>query len=126
MANLCVVGSHTVNGVAALHTELVKSDLFNDFYQMRPKKFVNMTNGVTPRRWLRACNKELSAFYDRLLGTDDWVLNMDLLKALNSRAEDPAVLYEFMKIKRNNKLRLVNWVRDHCKIEVDPDSLFDI
>jgi starch phosphorylase len=66
--------------VAAIHSELLKKTLFKDFVAMRPKKFVNKTNGVTTRRWLRSCNKELSAFYDKLLGTDTWTLNMDLLK----------------------------------------------
>jgi starch phosphorylase len=125
MANLSVIGSHMVNGVAAIHSELVKG-MFADFYQMRPKKFINKTNGVTPRRWLKACNRELSDFYDRLLGTDEWILDMSMLKKLEDKAEDPAILSEFMEIKRKKKLRLVSWVREHCNIEVNPDSVFDI
>lgn len=88
MANLCVIGSHVVNGVAAIHSELLKTALFNDFYQMRPKKFINKTNGVTPRRWLRACNPELTAFYDKLIGSDEWTLDMGLLKNLEKLADD--------------------------------------
>lgn len=100
--------------------------MFKDFYEMRPKKFVNKTNGVTPRRWMRSCNRELSAFYDRLLDTDEWTLNMDLLRTLESRIDDDILLTEFMHIKRINKLRLVKWVREKCNLEIDPDSLFDI
>lgn len=77
-----------MNGVAAIHSDLLKKTLFKDFYEMRPKKFMNKTNGVTPRRWLRACNKELSALYDRLLETDEWTLNMDMLRALEPQVEN--------------------------------------
>ena len=69
-----------VNGVAKIHSELLRSDLFKDFYAMRPKKFTNMTNGVTPRRWLKTCNRELSLFFDSLLRSDEWILNMEMLK----------------------------------------------
>lgn len=123
---MCVIGSHVVNGVAAIHSELLKTALFNDFYQMRPKKFINKTNGVTPRRWLRACNPELTAFYDKLIGSDEWTLDMGLLKNLEKLADDQNTLLEFNRIKKQNKLRLVRWVREHCQIEVNADSLFDI
>lgn len=88
MANLCVIGSHAVNGVAALHTELVKKNLFNDFYQIKPKKFQNKTNGVTPRRWIRCCNPQLAEFYTVKLGGDEWLFNMNELKELIPLAED--------------------------------------
>jgi starch phosphorylase len=74
MANLCVVGSKTVNGVAALHSELVKNLIFKDFYEMRPKKFQNKTNGVTPRRWIRCCNPKLADFYNKHIGDEEWIL----------------------------------------------------
>ena len=93
---------------------------------MRPKKFINKTNGVTPRRWLRACNPELTAFYDKLIGSDEWTLDMGLLRNLEKYADDTNTLLEFNRIKKNNKLRLVKWVREHCRIEVNADSLFDI
>ena len=93
---------------------------------MRPKKFTNKTNGVTPRRWLRSCNLELSAYYDKLLHTDEWTLNMDLLLILEKELDNEIILSEFMKIKKKNKMRLVKWVREHCNLEIDPDSLFDI
>lgn len=88
MANLSIIGSHTVNGVARIHSELLKKDLFKDFVAIRPKKFTNMTNGVTPRRWLRGCNPALARLYDELLGNDQWVLNMEQLKELEPKAED--------------------------------------
>lgn len=98
MANLSIIGSHSVNGVARIHSDLLKSDLFKEHYSYRPKKFINITNGVTPRRWLRACNPLLAQFYDNLIGNDSWVLNMDQLKSLDT--DDPLILFEFMKIKR--------------------------
>lgn len=88
MANLSIIGSHTVNGVAAIHSELLKKYLFKDFVEMRPKKFINKTNGVTPRRWLRACNPQLSELYDRLLKTDEWTLDMEKLRALECEADN--------------------------------------
>lgn len=126
MANLSIIGSHTVNGVARLHSDLLITDLFKDHYEMRPKKFINMTNGVTPRRWLRACNPQLAALYDRLIGSDSWVLEMDQLRVLETKTDDSLLLVEFMRIKRENKVRLMNWVREHCNIEINPDSMFDI
>lgn len=80
MANLCIVGSHTVNGVAALHSDLVKNVLFKDFADMFPNKFVNVTNGVTTRRWILCANPLLSKLYTETLGTDEWVLEMDKLR----------------------------------------------
>lgn len=122
----CIIGSHVINGVAAIHSDLLKVQLFKDFYEMRPSKFQNKTNGVTPRRWLRQCNPDLSNLYTRLLGTDNWILQMNLLKDLEIYQDDEQILLEFMRIKRKNKMRLVQWVRQQCRVEIDPDSLFDI
>lgn len=82
MANLSIVGSHTVNGVAALHSELLKRNLFKDFYEIQPDKFTNVTNGVTTRRWIISSNPNLADLYTNTLGTDEWLVNMDLLKQL--------------------------------------------
>lgn len=126
MANLCIVGSHTVNGVAAIHSELLKTDLFRDFFEMKPKKFQNKTNGVTPRRWLRCCNPKLSQLLDKLMKSDDWIINMDMLRELNKYSEDEKVLAEFENIKKENKIRLKRWVLSNCGVEIDENSLFDI
>nr|GMC93189.1 alpha-1,4 glucan phosphorylase L isozyme, chloroplastic/amyloplastic-like [Ipomoea batatas] len=82
MANLCVVGGHAVNGVAEIHSDIVKEDVFNDFYQLWPEKFQNKTNGVTPRRWIRFCNPALSNIITKWIGTEDWVLNTEKLAEL--------------------------------------------
>ena len=82
MANLCIVGSHKVNGVAAFHSELLKKTLFKDFYEVFPNKFINVTNGVTTRRWILCANPMLAELYTKYLGTDEWALDMDILKQL--------------------------------------------
>lgn len=89
MANLCIIGSFHVNGVARIHTELLKSTTFKDFFEMYPDKFQNKTNGVTPRRWIRCCNRNLAALYDRILGTDNWTLDMNMLRDMEDLASDP-------------------------------------
>ena len=89
MANLSIIGSNYVNGVAKLHSDLLKTTIFKDFYEMFPNKFTNMTNGVTPRRWVKCANPSLALVYDRVLGSDEWVRNMDLLKSLEKNAVDP-------------------------------------
>lgn len=88
MANLCIVGSHTVNGVAALHSELLKKTLFSDFVDIFPEKFINITNGVTIRRWVLCANPRLSELYTECLGTDEWVLDMSRLRELENKTED--------------------------------------
>lgn len=90
MANLCIIGSKIVNGVAALHSELLKKDLFKDFYEMRPQKFQNKTNGVTPRRWILQCNPKLAAWYTEKFNgeEEDWILNMERLKELKKYVND--------------------------------------
>jgi starch phosphorylase len=125
MAYLAVVGSHTTNGVAALHTELLKKHLFHDFFELFPERFQNKTNGITPRRWLKACNPELSALIDRSIG-NDWPANLDKLRELERFADDPAFQEEFMAIKHRNKEALAALIKDRCDIEVDPSAIFDV
>ncbi|HVU22752.1 MAG TPA: glycogen/starch/alpha-glucan phosphorylase [Opitutus sp.] len=126
MANLAVAGSHAVNGVAALHTELLKKHLFPDFDALYPGKFQNKTNGITPRRWLAQCNPALSALITRTLGGAGWVRDLDLLRGLEPSADDPAFQREFMAVKRANKEHLAAVIRAECGIEVSPDALFDV
>ncbi len=125
MANLSVVASFAVNGVAALHTRLLRAQLFPDFDQLYPNKFINVTNGITPRRWLRACNPRLSALIDSKIG-DGWVRDLDQLKQLEKWADDAKFQQDFMAIKRQNKVRLAGIIQKECGVEVSPDALFDV
>ncbi|PTY05798.1 glycogen phosphorylase [Opitutaceae bacterium EW11] len=126
MANLSVVGSHAVNGVAALHTELLKKLLFPEFDELYPGRFQNKTNGITPRRWLLYCNPNLSALITRVLGSEAWIRDLDLLRGLERFADNPAFQREFMAIKRANKVSLAAVIKEECKIDVSPDALFDV
>jgi glycogen phosphorylase len=125
MAHLAMVGSHSVNGVAALHTELVKTSLVPDFYQLWPERFNNKTNGVTQRRWLLQANPLLADLVHRTIG-DDWIIDLEKLAGLESYASDPAFQREFMRIKRANKEQLAAVIKDTTHVSVAPDSLFDI
>ena len=104
MANLAMVGSHTVNGVAAIHSELIKTSVFPNFYDLWPEKFQNKTNGITPRRWLNQANQGLSALISELLGTDEWLKDLDMLRGLQKHASDPTVQEQWMDIKYQNKV----------------------
>ena len=126
MANLAVVGSHTVNGVAALHTALLKKDLFPEFDALYPGKFQNKTNGITPRRWLLKSNPRLASLIKHKLGGEAWARNLDLLRGLEGFADDPLFQREFMAIKRANKVDLAAIVKAQCGVEVSPDALFDV
>ncbi len=126
MAHLAVVGSHAVNGVAALHTELLKKDLFPEFDALYPGKFRNKTNGITPRRWLNDCNPRLSALITNTLGHAKWVRDLDLLQDLAAHADDAEFQDEFMAIKRANKEDLARLIKELCHVEVSPDALFDV
>jgi starch phosphorylase len=126
MAHLAVVGSHSVNGVAELHTELLKSTVMPDFAAIWPEKFNSKTNGVTPRRFVRLANPELSAFIDEVLGSDAWVTNLDLLQGLEQVADDPAALERFRRIKRDNKASLARYIKAKMRLDVDLDSMFDV
>ena len=125
MAHLSVVGSHHINGVSALHSELLVRTIFADFASIWPDRFTNMTNGVTPRRWLAHANRGLSALIDDTLGTA-WRLDLDQLKGLSAHRSDAAFASQFMAIKRANKVRLAALILKTTGIQVSPDSLFDV
>jgi glycogen phosphorylase len=125
MAHLAVVGTHAVNGVAALHTALLRKNLFPDFDALYPDKFQNKTNGITPRRWLLQCNPRLAALATRVLGDGGWARDLDRLKGLEKFADDPAFRREFMEIKRLNKIDLAHVIKAECGITVSPDAIFD-
>jgi starch phosphorylase len=125
MAYLAVVGSHSVNGVAALHSELLTTTLFRDFFEMWPEKFNNKTNGITPRRWLLKVNPGLSKLVTEAIG-DKWVTNLDELKKLERCAGDARFLSRLMEVKRANKARLAELIQKELGVEVNPDSLFDV
>ena len=126
MANLAIFVGRAVNGVAALHTEILKKHELNNWYNLYPNKFQNKTNGITPRRWLRLCNQELSALITELLGNEDWVKNLDLLKGLEKYKDDEEVLKRFMDIKHTKKEQLAAYIKEHEGVQLDPDSIFDI
>lgn len=126
MANLCIVGSHTVNGVAAIHSELIVNTLFKDFHEFDPKKFQNKTNGVTPRRWVVSSNPLLTDLYTEKLKGDEWILNMDKLRQLEAVADDKEFQSKWRAVKLENKRALAKWIKANCQFEVDIDSLFDI
>jgi len=126
MANLAVAGCHAVNGVAALHTELLKKDLFPDFNQLYPGKFQNKTNGITPRRWLLKSNPRLAALITRTLPGADWPRDLDRLQDLAKHAGDAAFQREFMAIKRANKVDLAAVIKQQCGVDVSADALFDV
>ncbi len=125
MATLAVIACHSTNGVAALHTELLKQTLFHDLFQLYPERFNNKTNGITPRRWLRACNVGLSKLIDSKIGSG-WVSDLDQLKKLEKYADDPAFRKAYMDIKRTNKIELARVIKRLCGIDVSPDALFDV
>ncbi len=125
MAHLATVGSHKVNGVAALHTELLKKDVLRDFYHIWPEKFTNKTNGVTPRRWVLLSNPELSALITEKIGKG-WLTQTDQLRQLEQFINDREFCDRWRQIKRNNKQRLARYILQHTGVEVNVDSLFDI
>ncbi|NTW98561.1 MAG: glycogen/starch/alpha-glucan phosphorylase [Geobacteraceae bacterium] len=124
MAHLAIVGSHSINGVSALHSKILKDDLFHDFYQLWPERFNNKTNGITQRRWLKYSNRWLADLISSRIG-DDWVTNLDELKKLIPLAEDPGFQQQWIEVKRANKVRLTDYIRAHNGIDVSPDSMFD-
>jgi glycogen phosphorylase len=125
MAYLAVVGSHSVNGVAALHTELLKAHLLHDFYEMFPERFHNVTNGVTPRRWLLAANPMLADAITARIG-DGWITQLEQLEQLTQHAEDPVFRSEVRAIKQRNKEQLARYIEAEHRIAIDRSSLFDV
>lgn len=125
MVNLAIVGSHSVNGVATLHTELLKSGLFIHFHQFFPGKINNKTNGITQRRWLLKCNPGLSSLISRHIG-EGWITDLDQLKKLIPFSEESDFQEEFCGVKRHNKVRLAKIIRQICDVNVNPDALFDV
>ncbi len=125
MAFLGIVGSHSVNGVAALHTRLLTEGLFRDFHEMMPQKFNNKTNGVTPRRWLAECNPGLAGLLNETIGPG-WVTDLEQLQGLVPLAGDSSFAERFMAIRRDNKALLARLVQDRCNVSFAPDMLFDV
>ena len=125
MAHLSIVGSHRINGVSQLHSDLMVQTIFADFARLYPERFHNKTNGVTPRRWLAQANPGLSALIDQRLGKD-WRLNLDRLQELRPAADDEQFRTAFAAAKRDNKLRLANYIQRETGITLDPDSIFDV
>ena len=126
MANLAIYVGYSVNGVASLHTEILKDDTFSHWYKIFPEKFNNKTNGITPRRWLVYSNRLLSDYITELLGNDDWKYNLENLKGLEKFADDKEVLEKLWDIKQANKNRLATYILEHEGIKIDPESIFDI
>ena len=126
MAFLATYMSISINGVAAIHTEILKKDTLKQWYDLNPEKFNNKTNGVTPRRWLQYSNPKLTALIDELLGSEDWKHDMTLLKGLEKYADDTDVLKKLIDIKKEKKIELANHIKKTEGIEIDPNSIFDI
>ena len=125
MAHLAIIGSHSVNGVAALHSKLVKTELVPDFYDMWPEKFNNKTNGITPRRWMLKANPGLAALITRTIGAG-WVTRLEALKGLEAHAADPGFQRDFSAVKMANKKTLADLIQKTCGVAVDVDTLFDV
>ncbi|CAL1137287.1 unnamed protein product [Cladocopium goreaui] len=131
MGHLAVIGANKVNGVAAIHTEIIKKETFPEFYKWccdnnEPNKIVNMTNGVTPRRWIHCANPALSEIFTKYLGSQEWLTNMNKLKAMLQYKEDPKLHEEWMAMKRGCKTKLADWLKSTMDLEIDQDALIDI
>ena len=125
MANLCVATCHTVNGVSKLHSDIIKDQLFNDYYKLTPEKFTNVTNGIAHRRWLCQANPELTALITELIG-DGFIKDASNLEKLLAFKDDSAVLSRLAQIKKSNKIRLANYLKDEYNFVMDPDSIVDM
>merc|ERR1712048_1341347 len=130
MGNIAVLGCNKVNGVAAIHTEIIKKETFAEMNQWFIKngdtnKFVNMTNGVTPRRWIHVANRPLSDLFTKELGSHKWLTDMELLKPLRKKSSDPALQKEWMAIKQQAKVRLAGFLKDYMNFDMDVDALLD-
>ncbi|XP_071973930.1 glycogen phosphorylase, muscle form [Engystomops pustulosus] len=125
MAHLCIVGSHAVNGVAQIHSDIIKDTVFRDFYEMDPHKFQNKTNGITPRRWLVLCNPGLAEVIAERIG-EDYITNLDQLKKLLNFVNDDALIRDIAKVKQENKLKFARYLENEYKVKINPNSMFDI
>lgn len=125
MANLGIVGSHKINGVAALHSDLIKKTIFKDFNELWPERFTNKTNGITPRRWLRQCNPKLAELISSKIG-ENWVTHLDELKKIDKLSTDKSFVKEFTSIKKENKKRLAEYIERENGVKINPDSIFDV
>ena len=125
MANLCVAACHTVNGVSRLHSKIIVDELFNDYYKLTPNKFTNVTNGIAHRRWLCQANPELTKLITELIG-DGFIKDASELEKLLNFKDDETVLNRLAEIKRSNKVRLSNYIKDYCGITMDPDAIVDM
>ena len=126
MAHLAIVAGYSVNGVAKLHTEILKNQELKDFYQMMPEKFNNKTNGITQRRFLMHANPLLADWVTEKLGTKEWITDLSKMSGLKEWLDDEEALKEFMTIKFKNKERLAAYIKEHNGVEVDPRSIFDV
>lgn len=126
MGWLAVIASHKVNGVAQIHSNLMQTSLFADFAKLFPDRFTNVTNGVTPRRWIAAANRPLAALLDQHLGSTDWRTHLDKLTALNQLADNPQVQQQFAEVKQAAKIRLAEYIKRELNIDVNPNALFDV
>ena len=126
MAWIACYAAYSINGVAALHTEIIKHDTLHDWYEIWPEKYNNKTNGVTPRRWLQQCNPRLAKLLTRLVGSDAWVTDLDQLKTIESYVSDDSVMQELLEIKHANKVDFAAWIKDREGIEISPDAIFDV
>ncbi|XP_069625079.1 glycogen phosphorylase, brain form [Ranitomeya imitator] len=125
MAHLCVIGSHAVNGVARIHSEIVKNSVFKDFYDIEPHKFQNKTNGITPRRWLMLCNPGLADIIAEKIG-EDFVTDLSQLRKLLDFVDDESFVHDIAKVKQENKLKFAAYLENEYKVKINPSSLFDV
>lgn len=126
MADMACYASSHINGVAEIHTQILKDTVLADWYSIYPERFLNETNGITQRRWLALCNSELSGLITELLGTDKWTVDLDMLKELEKYADDEAILRRFIDIKQEKKTQLAGFIREHDNVEINPASVYDI
>ena len=126
MAFMSIYASRAVNGVAAIHTDLLKTEVIHEWDELFPNRIVNKTNGITQRRWLLQANPGLSGMITDLLGSDEWITDLSLLKNLEDRHEDDAVLERFIEIKKEKKQELADYIQFHEEVDADPESIFDI
>lgn len=125
MANLSVITSYSVNGVSALHSDILKNDIFSSYHLLMPKKFTNVTNGISHRRFLAEANPDLAKLISDSIGTE-WLSNAERLKDLSQFAEDNTFLDQLAQIKKNNKMKLAEYIWKECEIKINPDSIFDV